>query len=72
MEELLKKNVGKKNVAPKPVNNLTRHKYKVETGKKTYTFKNRTELCKNIGVSNKRAKKIIDGEIQDNIKISLI
>ena len=53
-------------------NSLTRHKYKVESGKKVYTFKNKTDLTKSMGITNKKMEKIINGEVEDKIKISLI
>lgn len=67
-----RKKVVKKVVAEKPKIVADRHKYKVEEGKKVYTFRNKQDVSKNLKITNKKISKILSGEVEDKYKISLI
>lgn len=60
------------NKVAKPKQKIESHKYKCELGKKKYTFKTKKDLCNHLGVSNKKASKILGGEEDSKLKISLI
>jgi len=64
------KSADQKVSKPKP--KIESHKYKCEVGKKKYTFKTKKDLCTNIGISNKKVSKILGGEEDSKLKISLI
>ena len=52
---------------------LIRHKYKCDVGKKSYTFRNKSELASGLGLSRGVTNKILKGELaSDKLKISLI
>lgn len=70
--KLPRKKVAKKVVQEKPKITADRHKYKVEEGKKVYTFRNKQDVSKNLKITNKKISKILNGEVEDKYKISLI